>query len=152
MVSWIPRLFSWSASRSFPAPSKVKRTARPRLEPLEDRVTPTTYTVTSINDSGVGSLRYEVGLAGTGDTVNFSSALNNRTIVLQTEIGLGVDSNGDLNGVTNLTIDGGSVNVTVSGNNATRIFEVFAGSDTINNLTLTNGKAVLMSPVPRARH
>ena len=30
---------------------------RPRLEPLETRLTPTTYTVSSLADSGDGSLR-----------------------------------------------------------------------------------------------
>jgi hypothetical protein len=32
-----------------------------RLEPLEDRITPATLTVTSTNDSGFGTLRAEVG-------------------------------------------------------------------------------------------
>ena len=58
-----------------------QRSVRPTLEALEDRVTPaTTYYVTSFNDTGAGTLRYDAGLAQTGDTISFSGALNNQTI------------------------------------------------------------------------
>jgi hypothetical protein len=40
-----------------------------------------------------------------------------------------------------LTIDGGSANITVSGNNAVRVLDVRSGAKlTLNNLTVANGR------------
>jgi hypothetical protein len=62
-------------SRSRPTPSY-----RPTLEALEDRLVPSTLTVTNPADNGaMGSLRYEVNLAnadsarGISDTIVFSN-------------------------------------------------------------------------------
>ena len=85
-----------SASRSLSACFSRRRSSKPRRDPLrsclrfealEDRVTPSTFTVTNLLDSGVGSLRSAIGqanLAGQG-IVNFQSGLNG-TITLGSEL------------------------------------------------------------------
>ena len=60
-----------STSRRAPRPSRT----RLHVEPLEDRTVPSTLTVTNLNDSGDGSLRFELAQAQAGDTVDFDSGL-----------------------------------------------------------------------------
>jgi hypothetical protein len=48
---------------------------RPLLEALEDRCLFSTLTVTSLQDSGAGSLRATINAAASGDTIVFSSSL-----------------------------------------------------------------------------
>src|SRR4051812_41733506 len=48
---------------------------RPRLESLEERSLFSTLTVTSLADSGVGSLRTQIAAAQNGDTIVFSSTV-----------------------------------------------------------------------------
>lgn len=95
-------------------------------------------TVTSTADSGAGSLRKAIADARSGDTIQFAANLANQTIRLtsgQLEISPG----------KNLTIDGaGAANLTISGNNASRILFVNSNQDfptTVNvkNLAMTNG-------------
>src|SRR4051794_9802200 len=93
-----------------------------------------TITVTSTADAGAGTLRSAVASANPGDTVNFAAALAGQTITLTTtEIGLN----------KNLTIDGSTLSnsVTISGNQAVRIFHVTNGTVTIGGITLTGGNA-----------
>lgn len=89
-------------------------------------------TVTNTNDSGAGSLRDAIARAQSGDTIQFDSALANQTIRLtsgQIDIGLG----------KNLVIDGaGASNLTISGNNASRIFYLNSGIAAATNLTVKN--------------
>ncbi|MBD1938885.1 choice-of-anchor Q domain-containing protein [Microcoleus sp. FACHB-68] len=95
-------------------------------------------TVTTNADSGVGSLREAIASAQAGDTIQFSSSLANQTISLTSQIEID----------KHLTIDGaGATNLTISGNNATRVFysdwrylvpEGFNIS--LKNLTIANGK------------
>ncbi|HEY9607903.1 choice-of-anchor Q domain-containing protein [Allocoleopsis sp.] len=95
-------------------------------------------TVTSVADNGTGSLRAAIAQAQSGDTIQFASTLANQTIILtsgQLEIPVG----------KNLIIDGaGASGLTISGNNASRIFHLQSASVnptslTIKNLTLANG-------------
>jgi hypothetical protein len=73
-------------------------------------------TVTSIADSGSGSLREAIATAQAGDTIQFDSSLANQTISL---------TSGQLNINKNLIVDGANASgLTISGNNATRIFRV----------------------------
>lgn len=95
-------------------------------------------TVTTNADSGAGSLRQAIASAASGDTIQFSSTLANKTITL---------TSGQLNINKNLTIDGsGATGLKISGNNASRIFEVLNNSNyqgvnvSFKNLILTNGK------------
>jgi CSLREA domain-containing protein len=79
--------------------------------------------------------------AGVGeDTINFQPSLSPATITLGSQVTIS-DSAG-------LVIDGGSAKITVSGNNALRVFEVGTPTVsgvklTLNNLTVANGRAIL---------
>jgi hypothetical protein len=88
-----------------------------------------TQTVTNTADSGAGSFRQAIANAASGDTINFSLTFP-ATITLVSTLTLN----------KNLTIVGPSANsVTVSGNNAVRVFDVTAGTIAISGLTVTNG-------------
>lgn len=89
--------------------------------------------VTNANDSGAGSLRQAILSAAPGSTIRFSSTLANQTINL---------TSGQFNLDKNLIIDGAGVgNLTISGNNASRIFNVQNGVNfTLRNLSLANGR------------
>ena len=92
------------------------------------------FTVSSLNDSGVGSLRQAMldadGSAG-ADTIDFSVS---GTIVLASALP-------DIE-VDELTIDGSGQSVTISGDNAVRPFSVDTGASlTLENLTVTDGRA-----------
>jgi hypothetical protein len=85
------RHLTWlrSEDRSHPAerrggqgPSRRRAAARPRLEMLEERRVLSTLTVTSSSDGYVGgTLRGEIAVAHSGDTIVFSG-LNGQTIQL----------------------------------------------------------------------
>ncbi|MFA7242204.1 MAG: Ig-like domain-containing protein, partial [Sulfuricellaceae bacterium] len=87
-------------------------------------------TVTSIADSGAGSLRQALLDVAAGGTITFDPAIANQTITLTST--LAVDKS--------VTIDGGSQNLTVSGNNAVRVFNIADGATvTLQKLTIANG-------------
>jgi hypothetical protein len=90
--------------------------------------------VTNVNDAGDGSLRYEITNASPGDTITFDASLNGQTITL---------TGGEITIDKALTIDGpGAALLTVSGNNAGRIFNITSGAPvTIDGLTLQEGSA-----------
>lgn len=88
--------------------------------------------VTSTADSGKGSLREAIAIAQSGGTIQFASTLANRNITL---------TSGQLTVNKSLTIDGaGAAGLTISGNNAHRVFDVLSPSFTLRNLTVANGK------------
>ena len=105
-----------------------------------------TLTVTNTNDSSAGSLRQVVADATSGDTVNFNLSGCPCTITLTL---------GEIAINKNLTITGsGTDQLTISGNNASRIFFVNPGAPgattgppatnpilNLSNLTLANGRA-----------
>jgi fibronectin-binding autotransporter adhesin len=122
------RLFAGPARPGRPA----RRTGfRPSLEALEDRAVPATLTVTNLLDSGPGSLRGQIAASAAGDTVNFASGLSG-TITL---------TSGELAVSHNLTVQGpGAGTITVSGNNAQRVFHTLRGTSvSISGLTIANG-------------
>ena len=121
-------------SRRRSAPSRPAPRFRPRLEALEDRWVPSTLTVTNNLDSGAGSLRADIAAAHSGDTIVFAPSLDGQTITL---------TSGELLIRKNLTIAGpGASQLTISGNNASRVFEVAKGeTDTLSGLTISNGAA-----------
>ncbi|MBA2435984.1 MAG: right-handed parallel beta-helix repeat-containing protein [Chthoniobacterales bacterium] len=101
-----------------------------------------TFTVTNTNDSGAGSLRQAVvdsNAAAGSDTIVFNSLFDTpQTITLASVITIN-PATGD-----SLTITGpGADLLTVSGNNAVRIFAVDSGDTaTISGMTLTQGTTV----------
>ena len=93
---------------------------------------PCEVTVTSTADAGVGSLRRALASVCAGGTVNFAGSLANQTITLLS---------GPLTLGKNVTIDGSAASgLTLSGNNADRVFIVNAGTTaTVKHLTVTDG-------------
>jgi hypothetical protein len=115
-------------------------THRLGLEVLEDRSLPSTFTVLNLLDSGAGSLRQAVLDANANpgaDTIDFSTTGS---------IGL---TTGQLDITDSLTINGpGASALTVSGNHASRVFDISAGvTVSIAGMTMTDGLADGSSPV-----
>jgi hypothetical protein len=91
-----------------------------------------TLTVLNLADSGPGSLRQAIADAAPGDTISFATNVTG-TITL---------TSGELRVGKSLMISGpGSRVLTVSGNNASRVFNLTNNSATvgINGLTIANG-------------
>jgi hypothetical protein len=109
------------------------RSSRPSLEFLEDRtLLSSTWIVSNINDSGLGSLRTEIKDAGSGDTIAFASGVSG-TITL---------ANGTLNINKNLDIEGPGAGVLTigSGGNSGGVFNVDPDlTATIAGLTIAGG-------------
>jgi hypothetical protein len=90
----------------------------------------TTITVTTTSDSGAGSLRQAVADAGSGDTINFNLSTQAQIVLTSGELVIN----------NSITISGPGANqLTVSGNNASRVFRTTGDSVTISGLTLTAG-------------
>lgn len=100
----------------------------------------TTITVTSNADSGGScpsnncTLRQAIATASSGDTINFDASVT--TITLATELAIDIS----------LTIEGPGASVlTVSGNNAVRVFNIGSNTPsidvTLSGLTIANGNA-----------
>ena len=85
-------------------------------------------TVTNLNDSGTGSLRWAIEVASSGDTIDFSVT---GTIVLDTAIAWN----------KSLTILGpGIEDLILDGNNNTNMFTLDGGKNVIRNLAFIQGK------------
>jgi hypothetical protein len=91
--------------------------------------------VTTTADSGAGSLRAAVDSAPNNSTLTLDPSLTSQTITLTT---------GELLISKNLTINGPVTgNLTISGNNASRIFNVSSGSTlNLTGLILRNGRSI----------
>src|SRR5262249_16794937 len=58
-----------------PLPTPQPRALRPRVEGLEDRLAPATFSVTNVNNGGAGSLRAAIASANStagADTITFA--------------------------------------------------------------------------------
>jgi hypothetical protein len=100
-----------------------------------DPALPSTLTVLNNHDSGAGSLRAEIAAAHNGDTIRFDHHLRGQTITL-TSGELVIDKSLDIEGL-------GASKLTVSGNGASRVFDL-TGSGlnvTIAGLTIADGLA-----------
>src|SRR5437588_12562628 len=74
-----------SLPRRGPRPPAPRDRFRPRVEALEDRATPATFTVLNATDAGAGSLRQAItdaNAAAGADTIVFAPALLGKTIAL----------------------------------------------------------------------
>jgi hypothetical protein len=99
---------------------------------LADPAAAATLTVTSNSDAGPGSLRAEIGVAGSGDTIIFNPGLGVITL-----------ASGALSPLVNLTIDGSSGTGVSIVNASDRVFDFTAPgltAITLRSLTL-NGTA-----------
>ncbi|MEP6662570.1 MAG: choice-of-anchor Q domain-containing protein [Verrucomicrobiota bacterium] len=96
-----------------------------------DSVSAATITVLNTNDSGAGSLRQAITAAAvTNDVIVFAPGVTG-TITL---------TSGELFFTKSLTITGpGATNLTISGNNASRVFSVSSGVISISGLRIANG-------------
>src|SRR5262249_44345670 len=109
--------------------------SRLRVEVLDDRCLPSTFTVTNLLDNGSGSLRAAVAAANANpgaDAIDFATT---GTITL---------TSGQLDITDSLTINGpGADALTVSGNQASRVFGI-AGDPTVTiaDLTVANGATI----------
>ena len=99
---------------------------------------PGTFIVTNTADSGVGSLRYEIGLAnsaGGASTIAFGSLFNTPQTITLTSGQLELS-----NTIEPETITGPAAGVTVSGGGLSRVFQVDSGvTASISGLTITGG-------------
>ena len=87
-----------------------------------------TLTVTNLNDAGAGSLRQAIIDAAPSDTIDFAVT---GTITL---------TSGQLTISKDLVISGpGSGDLTISGNNASRVFDIPAGDVAISGVTIADG-------------
>ncbi len=121
-----------------------RRSARPRLEMLENRTLLSVDVVTNTNGSGPGSLVSTISSASPGDTITFASNVtgtitltNLRDQVLITE---------------NLDIEGpGADRLTISGNGEFGVFDVGAGvTATVAGLTLANANNTIGGAINNA--
>jgi hypothetical protein len=131
-----------SARHAAAARPTSTRKVRLRVEALEDRLTPSTYTVTSTGDTGAGSglsgdLRYCITQAnsnGGANTIQFDSTVFStpQTITLTSLLPTITDNN--------LTITGpGAGLATISGNGQFQVMNITGVNDTITGLTIANG-------------
>src|SRR4051812_14809335 len=119
MWSFMSKFFAVSdTSRSGRPATRTSRRLRlkPRLDLLEGRALLSTLTVTSVADSGAGSLRHMIDVAKPGDTIHFSGRLKGATIKL---------AGSELVVNKSLDIEGpGSDSLTISAGGKSRVFEV----------------------------
>ena len=138
--------------RTASMPPRFHSSVRLHAELLEDRTTPSTLTVTNLNDSGAGSFRDAIAQANDEasnpgpDTITFDAAVGGGTVNLTTFID---PQTGTIAGPTALmvtssvTIAGTGETIMRSAANAFRLFQVtFSGALTLQNLTLSRGVAL----------
>jgi hypothetical protein len=134
-----------------PAPHRRTRLA---FDLLEDRVVPATLLVTSLADTGPGSLRNAIAQAnvdagnGSSDTIDFAASLNGQAITVLSELTVGgtppggASLNRNSAGISTLptiTIDGAG-QIVLDGNNQMNLFQVDSGvAAVLTGLTISGG-------------
>lgn len=117
--------------------------ARLRAEQLEDRTVPANFEVINLADAGAGSLRDAISQANANpgaDTITFTGAGASGTILL---------TSGEIAITDSLTVTGpGADALTISGNKASRIFNIADDNDpdqmisvTLDGLTFADGSS-----------
>ena len=130
------------ATRSLLRSRKTSSRRRLALEALEERRLLSTFTVTSIADDGsAGTLRYEIGQAnsnaGVADTIDFDP-----TVFATPQMISLTSGQLELTDAATTTISGpGAGLLSISGNNASRVFFINYGSAALSGLTITGGSA-----------
>jgi hypothetical protein len=112
-----------------------------------------TLTVLNSLDSGPGSLRAEIAVANSGDTIVFAPSLNNLTIHLNTgELVINKNLTIQGPGASLLSIDGGTHDTAFGLVYGSRVFEVEGAGTTVtlSGLTLTNGGGQAVANVSHA--
>lgn len=94
-----------------------------------------TRLVTTLNDSGPGSLRQAIADASSGDTITFSV----RGTISLTSGALTIGNNLDIEGP-------GANRLTISGNHASRVFLIQSGTVTLARITISEGLADAFIP------
>jgi len=134
--SWLKRLVRRDRGSRIRrhAPGPRRSLFVPGVEVLEGRSLPSVLVVTNAHDSGKGSLRDQIAAAQDGDTIKFSAGLAGKTITL-TSGEIAIDIGLDIEGL-------GASKLAISGNNASRIFDIDSNASpvTIAGLTLKNGQ------------
>ena len=142
-------LARWFGNRLGTNPArKGKRpatTLKPELLCLEERITPTTYTVTNFGNSGTGTLRAAIDLANdtiTNDTIVFDIGSSARTINLTSQLPNieAVETAGKLE-----IVKQGSATLTLNGNSGSnrdfRIFNIYNNANfTLTGVTISGAK------------
>lgn len=126
-------------SRSRSKSSSLSRaTVSVLMSKLEDRLLFAGFVVSNLNDSEVGSLREAIrqaDLTAGADTITFAPGLTG-TINLFSEL--------QINDSAGVDIQGPGSGLTVSGNDASRVFNIPSGAAAkISGLTITHGKSSL---------
>jgi len=91
---------------------------------------PATLTVTSLTDSGAGTLRNLIAVASPGETIQLALS---GTITLNSELVISKDLR--INGLT-------ANSLRISGNNHSRVFNITSGTIQIFNMTIADGRVV----------
>src|SRR5262249_9197154 len=137
LMSVLRSVSKWFRGRGRPA-AAVRKLARARLglESLDARLVPSVFHVTTLADVVAGSLRGAVTQANDhpgADVITFQSGLTGTIALTGGEIDISDD----------VKINGpGADKLTVSGNNASRIFQVeFGASVNLTGLTIAGGNA-----------
>jgi hypothetical protein len=98
--------------------------------------------VTNTQDAGADSLRAAVANAAPGDTIRFSIPPSDAGYNATSNIFTITLASGEIVIAKDLTIAGPfAANVAISGNHASRIFNITAGTVAISNLSFINGRA-----------
>src|SRR5438128_1706937 len=141
LISFFGQLKS-AERKSRVSPQLYRRSSRspearfvPRVEALEFRDLPSTLTILNNADSGDGSLRAMLALASSGDTITFDPSLAGQTITL-TSGELAINKSLDIEGL-------GADQLTISGNDASRVFDITGGGLTVTlaDLAIVHGRA-----------
>jgi hypothetical protein len=125
---WFQQMASSSRPRR-PASHPNRRQSLLRIEDLEGRCVPTT--VTTLDDAGPGSLRQAILDTPAGGTVDFQPGLSGTITLTSGELAVNKD----------LTVAGpGPDVITVSGNHASRVFDIAAQvTVALSGLTIADG-------------